>query len=220
MSRVIINHEEILDLEQTPTDIQRIKEQPELSRNLLRFETNFKKKLNDISDIIKEQKLTLNAIKELAHKLFHNHKTVSDKKMKKMLKEILENKESFSERLEELNKKGVLYDKLWNDTLYSEETDEKLEMNSTTKQVHNDLYNPINPDDKNSDTYLSSIIKKVFIASEEQTRKNAIWCQTILEIIFDEDFLSLKLETDIINKWYTKLLKILFFGNNEASEAE
>ena len=81
---------------------------------------------------------------------------------------------------------------------------------SATKQVHDELYNPIDRDDKNSDTYLSSIIKKVFVVSEEQTRKNAIWCQAILEIIFDEDFLSSKLESDIIDRWYLKL-KVLFF---------
>jgi hypothetical protein len=82
-------------------------------------------------------------------------------------------------------------------------------MSSITKKAHEDLYHQINPDDENSDTYLSSIIKKVFVVGEEQTRKNAIWCQAILEIIFDENFLSSKLEADIIDKWYTKLLKVL-----------
>jgi len=45
---------------------------------------------------------------------------LSDEEMKKMLKTILENDESSSQKLEELNKKGVSYDKLWNNTLYSE----------------------------------------------------------------------------------------------------
>lgn len=45
---------------------------------------------------------------------------VSDEEIKKMLKEILENDETCAEKLEELKSKGVSYDKLWNDTLYSE----------------------------------------------------------------------------------------------------
>jgi hypothetical protein len=40
--------------------------------------------------------------------------------MRRMLKEILEKDEICTERLEELSKRGVSYEKFWNDTLYSE----------------------------------------------------------------------------------------------------
>jgi hypothetical protein len=45
---------------------------------------------------------------------------VSDEEMKEMLKKMLEDDETCAEKLEELKKKGVSYDKLWNDSLYSE----------------------------------------------------------------------------------------------------
>lgn len=42
---------------------------------------------------------------------------------------------------------------------------------SMTRKAYEDLYNLINPDDEESGTYLTSIIKKVFVADEEQTKK-------------------------------------------------
>jgi hypothetical protein len=77
-----------------------------------------------------------------------------------------------------------------------------------TRKAYEDLYNSINPEIETSDTYLESIIKKVFVSDKEQTQKNAIWCQAILEIIFDEKCLSSKIETNTIDQWYTKLLKV------------
>ena len=45
---------------------------------------------------------------------------VPDEEMKNMLKEMIEGNEICAVQLKELEKKGVSYDKLWNDALYSD----------------------------------------------------------------------------------------------------
>ncbi|CAI2201196.1 10149_t:CDS:1, partial [Funneliformis geosporum] len=60
------------------------------------------------------------SVKQLSHKLFHNHETVLDEEMKEILKEILENDKSCNVKLKELEKKDVSYDRLWNKALYSD----------------------------------------------------------------------------------------------------
>lgn len=75
-------------------------------------------------------------------------------------------------------------------------------MQENVKRAYDDLYSAVDPDDANSDIYISLIIKNVF---EEQTDKNAIWTQAILEMIFDEEYLSTKIDSDSIDAWYMKL---------------
>ena len=41
-----------------------------------------------------------------------------------------------------------------------------------TKKAYEDLYKYIDSDEKNPETYISSIIRKAFVFSEEQTPKN------------------------------------------------
>jgi hypothetical protein len=72
-------------------------------------------------------------------------------------------------------------------------------------KVHDDLYNPNDPSDKASETYLMLIIKSVF-NNEEVTTENVVWTQSVLESIFDVDHLSSKIDGDIIETW-TKIIK-------------
>lgn len=51
--------------------------------------------------------------------MFHNHEKVSDDQMKDMLKEMLDKDKECVSYLDELKKKGVTYDKLWYEKLYS-----------------------------------------------------------------------------------------------------
>jgi hypothetical protein len=86
---------------------------------------------------------------------------------------------------------------------------------SSVRNVHEELYETSNSnetaDSAGGETYLSLIVKKVFVSNEEQTKKNAIWCQAVLEIIFDKNILSPKIDADAIDKWYSKLIEVLFF---------
>src|SRR5215475_7869582 len=61
-----------------------------------------------------------------------------------------------------------------------------------SRKVYQDLYNPSNLDDNNSDTYVSLIIKSVFTFKKERTSQNARWVQPVLETIFDVKHLSPK----------------------------
>ena len=60
-------------------------------------------------------------------------------------------------------------------------------MQENVKRAYDDLYSAVDPDDANSDIYISLIIKNVFVSNEEQTDKNAIWTQAILEIIHETE---------------------------------
>ncbi|CAG8516418.1 5024_t:CDS:2, partial [Racocetra persica] len=75
------------------------------------------------------------------------------------------------------------------------------------KKVYKELYNPSDPNDPNSNTFLALIIKYAFISEDECTHANAIWTQAVLELIFDENYLSVKLDSDVVDMWYQKLLK-------------
>lgn len=68
------------------------------------------------------------------------------------------------------------------------------------QQVHEDLYQPNDPDDPASDTFLAVIIKTVF-SEKERTIKNATWAQSVLEAIFDKNHLSAKIDADIVESW-------------------
>lgn len=70
-----------------------------------------------------------------------------------------------------------------------------------TRKVYHELYNHSDPEDENSDTYITLIIKSVFINTKERTNSNAIWVQSVLEIIFDESNLSSKIISDDVDSW-------------------
>ncbi|CAG8823412.1 22290_t:CDS:2, partial [Racocetra persica] len=133
-----------------------------------------------------------NVTKKLAHDLFHNHRQASDEEIKEQLKEILENNDEYKENLQKLNEKDVSFNKFWSNKLYSE--------------AYNDLYNSCDPDDPNSDIFLSLIIKYIFVSNEERTQANAIWTQAVLETIFDKEYLSPKINRNVIDMWIQKLL--------------
>ncbi|CAG8561364.1 7993_t:CDS:2, partial [Dentiscutata heterogama] len=59
----------------------------------------------------------------------------------------------------------------------------------------------------NSDTFLALIIKYTFISEDKCTYANAIWTQAVLELIFDKNYLLVKLDSDVVDTWYQKLLK-------------
>ncbi|CAG8479331.1 12097_t:CDS:2, partial [Racocetra persica] len=75
------------------------------------------------------------------------------------------------------------------------------------KKVYEELYNLCDLNDLNSDTFLALIIKNAFISEDERTHANAIWTQAVLKLIFDENYLLAKLDSDIVDTWYQKLLK-------------
>ena len=69
------------------------------------------------------------------------------------------------------------------------------------QKVHESLYQPSDPNDPKSDTFLTVIIKTVFPSEKERTIKNAMWAQSVLEAIFDENHLSPKIDADIVESW-------------------
>ena len=66
------------------------------------------------------------------------------------------------------------------------------------KKVHDDIYSKSDPYDLNSDTYMTLIIKSDFLSENERTKQNAIWVQSVLEAIFDEQHLSPKIDTEVL----------------------
>ena len=76
-----------------------------------------------------------------------------------------------------------------------------LEWKKNSKKAYNDLYNPCDLDDLNSETFLSLIIKYVFVSDDECTQANAVWTQAVLETIFDEEYLSPKIDADYVDTW-------------------
>jgi hypothetical protein len=69
------------------------------------------------------------------------------------------------------------------------------------KSVYGDLYSPSVPDDPSSDPYIALIIKSVFPSEKEVTQENALWTQSVLESIFDVEYLSTKIDNDVIESW-------------------
>jgi hypothetical protein len=69
------------------------------------------------------------------------------------------------------------------------------------KSVYGDLYSPSVPDDPSLDTYIALIIKSVFPSEKEVMRENALWTQSVLESIFDVEYLSTKIDNDVIESW-------------------
>ena len=69
------------------------------------------------------------------------------------------------------------------------------------KSVYGDLYSPSVPDDPSSDTYIALIIKSVFHSEKKVTQENTLWTQSVLESIFDVEYLSTKIDNDVIESW-------------------
>ena len=86
-------------------------------------------------------------------------------------------------------------------------------MNEDVQKVHDDLYASSNPSDQSSDTYIALIIKSVFTSENERTNANVIWTQSVLEVIFDQNHISTKIDADIVETW-TKTV------TDEADEAD
>ncbi|CAI2187798.1 13126_t:CDS:2 [Funneliformis geosporum] len=76
--------------------------------------------------------------------------------------------------------------------------------NSKIRIAYNELYNHIDSQDQESDTYIAKFIKKMF-ARNDRTELNALWIQAVLEIIFDPEYLSTKLDTKAVDKRFEML---------------
>lgn len=72
---------------------------------------------------------------------------------------------------------------------------------ANVRKVYEELYTLIDPNDPSSDTYLVLIIKSVFPSENERTNENSIWAQSVLETIFDENHLSSKIDTEVVDRW-------------------
>ena len=72
------------------------------------------------------------------------------------------------------------------------------------QKVHESLYQPNDPNDPESDTFLAVIIKTVF-PEKERTIKNATWAQSVLKAIFNKNHLSPKIDVDIVETWIETL---------------
>jgi hypothetical protein len=78
---------------------------------------------------------------------------------------------------------------------------QEWKMSEEVQTVHEDLYQPSDPDDPASDTFLIVIVKTIFPSDKERTNKNAMWAQSVLEAIFDKNYLSTKIDADIVETW-------------------
>lgn len=74
---------------------------------------------------------------------------------------------------------------------------------ANVRKVYEDLYSPTDPNNAESDTYLAVIIRSVF--GKECSASDALWTQAVLESIFDTEYLSSKIEGEIIEKWTESL---------------
>ena len=95
---------------------------------------------------------------------------------------------------------------------FTKEEIRQWKMNEDVQKVHNDLYAPSNPSDPSSDTYIALIIKSIF-TENERTNANVIWTQSVLEVIFDQNHISTKIDADIVETWTKTFI-------DEADEAD
>ena len=84
---------------------------------------------------------------------------------------------------------------------FSKEEIKAWKTSKEVKAVYDDLYSPSVPDDPSSDTYAVLIIRSVFPSEKEITQENAVWTQSVLESIFDVEYLSTKIDNDVIEAW-------------------
>ena len=82
---------------------------------------------------------------------------------------------------------------------YNKEMMRKWKTSEAVRKVHDELYAPSNPDDPSSDTYLAVIIQATFI-KKECTKENAFWSQSVIEAIFDVNYLDSKIDAEVIEK--------------------
>jgi hypothetical protein len=88
-------------------------------------------------------------------------------------------------------------------------TKEEIKAWKTSKEVtavYDDLYSPSVQDDPSSDTYAALIIRAVFPSDKELTQENAVWTQSVLETIFDVEYLSTKIDNDVIESWKNAII--------------
>ncbi|PKY59130.1 hypothetical protein RhiirA4_550272 [Rhizophagus irregularis] len=69
------------------------------------------------------------------------------------------------------------------------------------RKLKENLYKLSDLDDLSFDIYISLIIKSVFASDKERTNENAIWVQSVLEVIFDEEHFLSKIDADIVDSW-------------------
>ncbi|CAG8851921.1 14815_t:CDS:1, partial [Racocetra persica] len=77
---------------------------------------------------------------------------------------------------------------------------------NNTKKVHEKLYAPSDPKDLSSNTYFTLIVKNMFVSKEEHTYENAVWTQTVLEIIFNEEYFSSKIDIEYVDIWTKRIM--------------
>ncbi|CAG8725487.1 2551_t:CDS:2, partial [Funneliformis caledonium] len=152
----------------------------------------------------KSEEFYQDVIKKLAHELFHEHQQVNDIQMKMHLKDKLENNEDSAEQLQMLRYRDISIKPYGNG--FSKEQMRIWKGSESIRKVHENLYMPSNPDDLSSNTYITLIIKSIFTSEKERTQKNAIWTQSVLKVIFDENYLSTKIDSDIIESWTENLI--------------
>ena len=75
-----------------------------------------------------------------------------------------------------------------------------------TQKVYEDLYKSSDADNEDADTYLTLIIKTVFMSEKERTASNGVWVQSVLETIFDINQLPQK---SIQTLWIRGLARLL-----------
>ena len=91
---------------------------------------------------------------------------------------------------------------------FSKEEIKAWKTSKEVKAVYDDLYSPSVPDDPSSDTYAALIIRSVFPSDKEVTQENAVWTQSVLESIFDVEYLSTKIDNDVIESWKNVIIEV------------
>ncbi|CAG8602795.1 2262_t:CDS:2 [Ambispora gerdemannii] len=135
----------------------------------------------------------------------------SEEFYQELIKDKLLRDEDSAEQLKKLKEKGISFTKLWEKKIYSamlipnRAKKGYYKQQKDVKKVHEEIYAPSDPDNPASDTFLTLIIKAVFPTEEERTQANAIWTQAVLEVIFDEEHTSSKIEADIVEAWTHKI---------------
>ncbi|CAG8803791.1 552_t:CDS:2, partial [Racocetra persica] len=164
---------------------------------------NILKKLNNAGEIYNsveiKSKGKKKAIRQLLSELFHEHKQISDEKIKKQLKDKLKNDKDCAEQLQYLKEKKFSFDKLWNENFYSDILSAnhvkkgyyvrqiKEGLWEDSKKVYEELYNPSDPNNPNSDTFLALIIKYAFISEDELGSLDSIDVDNHYENLPDSD---------------------------------
>ncbi|CAG8528128.1 10483_t:CDS:2 [Funneliformis caledonium] len=130
------------------------------------------------------------SIKKLATTLFHEHKQLSDDKLKERLTLILHDDNHCIKQLQKLKEKGVTFDQLWNKKIYSTLLNASHNKRgyyiqhvkeNNVKKVHENLYMLSDPDNSSSKMYMDT--------------------QSVLEAIFNEKHISTKFNAEVVDSW-------------------